>query len=253
MGSGVVVAALGASAGEIGGSPSNAIVAEHSNKCLTAGRSGGLVQRTCSQAEAMRQSFRITPINGGYTIALLAGGCLGLPEGQAPQLEAACDSAAELNLTLLMAQEDKYAISGDQSGLCLDVAGGSTAEGAPVTAADCDNGESQAWQVTPSPSVAVPTVPSAVPSVPVPSTSPSTTPPSATPSATPPSATPSATPPSVTPSPSRSSVTPSATPNASPSGSPSATPNASPSAAYPAAGSSTTSIKVARVMPHAGS
>ncbi len=188
MGSGVVVAALGASAGEIGGSPSNAIVAEHSNKCLTAARSGGLVQRTCSQAAAMRQSFRITPINGGYTIALLAGGCLGLPEGQAPQLEAACDSAAELNLTLLMAQEDKYAISGDQSGLCLDVAGGSRAEGAPVTAADCDNGEGQVWQVTPSPSSVTP---DATPSA-SPTTSLSATP-SASPSASS-SATPSGTP-----------------------------------------------------------
>src|SRR3954462_15796604 len=56
--------------------------------------------------------------------------------GRAQQQMPYRDSAAELNLTLLMAQEDKYAISRGRSGLCLDAAGGSRAEGAPVTAAD---------------------------------------------------------------------------------------------------------------------
>ena len=141
-----VAASLAASADEIA-TPSSTIVAEHSDKCLTAANSR-LVQRKCSAADAVRQTFRITPADGGYLIGLLAGGCLGLPADARPQVMAACDDADDLTFALLTAGDgDAYSIQGG-SGLCLDVAGNSTADGAAVTAAAC--GESEKWQVTPS-------------------------------------------------------------------------------------------------------
>src|SRR4051794_33336130 len=75
MAAGSGAAALTASADEFPGmaKPSSKIVAEHSDKCLTA-TGGSLVQRSCSQGDAMRQTFQITPAGAGYTIALLAGG-----------------------------------------------------------------------------------------------------------------------------------------------------------------------------------
>jgi ricin-type beta-trefoil lectin protein len=188
-----VAASLAASADEIA-TPSSTIVAEHSDKCLTAANSK-LVQRRCSAADAVRQTFRITPADGGYLIGLLAGGCLGLPADARPQVMAACDDADDLTFALLTAEDGSaYAIQGG-SGLCLDVAGDSTADGAAVTAAAC--GESEKWQVTPSASASPsPTrtrkrTPSASPSA-TPSPAPSATP-SATASA-PASATPTASP-----------------------------------------------------------
>jgi hypothetical protein len=162
-----VFAALGASAEEIGAAPGNRIVAQHSDKCLTAPApspgsfaptptptstpaAGGLVQKKCSAAEAARQTFRITHAGSGYTIGLLAGGCLGLPADARPQLVAACDDAAELTFSLLMADNGGYTLQNRGQGLCLDVAGDSTADGASVTAAACTADESQEWRVTPS-------------------------------------------------------------------------------------------------------
>jgi hypothetical protein len=177
MASGVVIAALGASAEELPASPSNTIVAERSDKCLTAAdSSGSVVQRPCSPADAMRQNFRLTPVAGGYTIGLLTGGCLGLAADRGPELMAACDSASELTFSLLMARDEGYAIRNDESGLCLDAV-----DGEAVTAAECRDSESQEWQVTPSASA----TPTASPSASA-SASPGATPtPTPTPSETP--------------------------------------------------------------------
>ncbi|MEV0325841.1 RICIN domain-containing protein [Micromonospora echinospora] len=38
-------------------------------------------------------------------------------------------------------------MTGVQSGLCLDVSGGSTANGAPVQLWSCNNGSNQQWRL----------------------------------------------------------------------------------------------------------
>ncbi len=169
----------------------NTIVAQHSDKCLTAsGATGAVVQRVCAAATVSQQAFRLAPVNGEtYTITPMdGGGCVGVragarANGTPVELSAACTGGAEQRFTRTKIADGVYSLRNEQSGRCVDVSGGSTVDGSAIIVWQCHSGRNQQWRLTPE------AAPSPSPSGPEPTTSPSASPSassSASPTAAPP-------------------------------------------------------------------
>ena len=112
-----------------------------------------MIQFDCHSGPNQRWTL-VRTSGGSYRIVSeLSNKCIGIdrsnPGSSGPIVQSPCGTGASEQLWSLVSGGGGYVIKAVQSGLCLDVPGGSTVSGARLVAWKCTGKENQVWRLTP--------------------------------------------------------------------------------------------------------